>query len=50
MDHVKYGKDDIRDPDGPNMIHTKIALIDTGNSSIQIPETDFANLRELMID
>lgn len=50
MDHVKYGNSDIRDPDGPNMIHTKIALIDTGNSSIQIPETDFKNLRELMLD
>ena len=48
MDHLKYGKEGLR-PDDYEYVETKIALIDSGNSSIQIPDSDFKYLKETMM-
>lgn len=48
MDHLKYGKESLRDDDF-EYVETKIALIDSGNSSIQIPESEFTYLKDTMM-
>jgi hypothetical protein len=45
MDDVIYGEKDI---EGRGR-SAKIAIIDSGNTTIQLPETEFKQLRNLMI-
>ena len=42
VDHVKYDGQSAYDKSQKNvMVHTKLALIDSGNSSIQLPMAEF---------
>ena len=41
VDHILYDGREADSSDGKKVVHTKIALIDSGNSSIQIPEAEF---------
>lgn len=54
MDHLQYGQQSLRDQisaddEADDFSNTKIALIDTGNSSIQIPDSEFQNLKRILM-
>ena len=48
-DHVMYGGDHVTNDDAKTLIHTKIAIIDSGNNSIQLPANEFKRIQGKMM-
>jgi len=44
IDHVMYDNTLAIDTDDKSIVHTKLALIDSGNSSIQFPKQEFRKI------
>lgn len=49
VDHILYNGVAADNTEGKSVVHTKIALIDSGNSSIQIPEAEFRKIQATMM-
>jgi hypothetical protein len=50
VDHIKYNEVKvINDNNNRVVVYTKIAIIDSGNNSIQIPESEFRTVQSKMI-
>ena len=51
VDHVMYGDMHTVDDDSTQtVVHTKIALLDSGNSTIQLPDSEFRAMKAAMIE
>jgi hypothetical protein len=49
VDHVMYDGVHAHDDKDVTLVHTKIAIIDSGNNSIQLPQAEFRKIQSKMM-